>query len=135
MFPPSQNFKKSSILCIRQLVSVNNITHTAHNVTMNRNIDQPIRPSLKTFTDNTPHPSYCRGNVCSQDARELVVQNRLNQNDNDVLLRQLQQQRKYPHPINASRFVEHNAENQHSRAFRRTRNNRATREVLRMDLT
>jgi len=101
---------------------------------MNRNLDQLIRPPLQTFTNNIPHPSLCRGNAFSQDMRQLVVQNELNGNNDNILIRQLQQQHKYPHPDTVRRITERQDEFGHSRAFRRSGNNRSTCEVLGMDL-
>ena len=96
---------------------------------MNRNLDQQLRPPLQVFRLDIPHPSECRGFAYLQDMRELAVQNRLNGTDEDPAIRLLQDQHKYPHPISVDRFFERHEEVGHSRAYRRTGNKRAEREV------
>ena len=97
---------------------------------MPRYIDQPIRPSLQTFREDVPHPSQRRGNAYSQDVQEIAVQNRLNGNDFNPAITELQQQWLYPHPDTVDKFVARHAVVGHSRAYQRTGNARSEREVL-----
>ena len=101
---------------------------------MNRNVDQP-RPTLKIFSNDVPHPSLHRGNACSKDMQKLVIQNEINVNNNNIVIRELQQQHNHPYPDAERRMTDRQANFGHSRACRRTGNNRSTCKVLGMNLS
>ena len=101
---------------------------------MNSNLGKPIIPLSQTFFNGIAHISLCRGNACSQDMLQLIVQNHANGNNDNDIIRELQQQHKCPHPETMRRITDRQANFGHPRAFRRTGNHRSTSKILGINL-
>ena len=50
------------------------------------------------MSNDVAYLSLCRGDACSQDMRQSLVKKHANGYNDNVVIRELQQQHKHPHP-------------------------------------
>ena len=80
---------------------------------MNSNLDRHIRPPLKKILMMHLILLFV-GSACSQDMRKFRVQNEINDNNN-IIIRKLQQQYKHPHSDPVRRMIYRQANFGHSK--------------------
>ena len=94
-----------------------------------------IRPANRTFKTSKVRISECRGHAYPQTTRELAVAARLlgNEDDNNFV-EEMRELGLYPSERTVDDWMARFVQFGHARAFRRTGNRRATREVQGVNL-
>ena len=96
----------------------------------------PIRPPNRVFKHAIIHPSECRSFPYPQEVRDIAIRNRIEGIDgpDNHHIQELRNLRLYPSSQTVCRWVQRFAQHGHSRAFKRTGNRRAQREIKNREL-